>query len=45
MMKLILKDLLDYFKIDEEFPQYLYNQRFNEVFLDGELTVKTAIIK
>ena len=40
MMELILRDLLDHFGIDEEFPDYLYNQTFNEVFLDGELTNK-----
>ena len=40
MMELILRDLLDYFGIDETFPDYLYNQTFNEVFLDGELTNK-----
>ena len=40
MIKLILRDLLDYFGIDEKFPDYLYNQTFNEVFLDGEFTKK-----
>lgn len=34
---MILKDLLSHFKIEEEFPEYLYEQTFNEVFLDGNL--------
>lgn len=38
MSAMILKDLLDHFSIDEEFPEYLLNQTFNEVFLDGYLT-------
>ena len=37
---MILKDLLNHFKIEETFPDYLYSQRFNEVFLDGELTIE-----
>lgn len=35
---MILKDLLDYFGIDEDLPDYLLNQTFNKVFLDGKLT-------
>ena len=35
---MILKDLLDYFKIDESFPDYLLEQSFNKVFLDGDLS-------
>lgn len=38
MIGMILKDLLDHFEIKEEFPNYLLNQTFNTVFLDGELT-------
>ncbi|MDO5823940.1 hypothetical protein [Methanobrevibacter sp.] len=34
---MIFDDLLKHFNIQEEFPQYLLNQRLNEVFLDGEL--------
>lgn len=34
---MIFDDLLNHFNIQEEFPQYLLNQRLNEVFLDGEL--------
>ena len=34
---MIFKDLLEYFNIDESFPQYLYEQTFNEVFFDGDL--------
>ena len=37
---MILKDLLDYFNIEEEFPEYLLNQTFNKVFLDGDLTIE-----
>ena len=35
---MILKDLLSHFEIKEEFPEYLYEQTFNEVFLDGEMS-------
>ena len=35
---MILKDLLDYFNIDESFPDYLLEQSFNKVFLDGDLS-------
>ena len=35
---MILEDLLNHFDIREEFPGYLLNQTFNEVFLDGDLT-------
>lgn len=35
---MILKDLLNHFSIAEEFPEYLYEQTFNEVFLDGEIS-------
>ena len=38
MSAMILKDLLEHFEIDCEFPDYLLNQTFNEVFLDGDLT-------
>ncbi len=40
MIEMILKDLLNHFEIEEEFPDYLLNQRFNEVFLDGDFTKK-----
>lgn len=33
---MILKDLLDYFNIEDNLPDYLLQQPFNEVFLDGE---------
>ncbi|WP_298500640.1 hypothetical protein [uncultured Methanobrevibacter sp.] len=35
---MILEELLDHFGIDDEFPEYLLEQTFNEVFLDGDLT-------
>ena len=34
---MIFSELLKYFNIKEEFPPYLLDQSFNEVFLDGEL--------
>ena len=33
---MILKDLLDYFDIEDNLPDYLLEQPFNEVFLDGD---------
>ena len=33
-----LDDLLNHFEIEGDFPEYLLNQTFNEVFLDGDLT-------
>ncbi len=38
MIKVIFKDLLKYFDIEESFPDYLLEQTFNEVFLDGEFS-------
>ena len=38
MIRMILKDLLIHFDIDEDLPEYLLNQTFNKVFLDGKLT-------
>jgi len=40
MINLILKDLLKHFNIQEDLPEYLLEQTFNEVFLDGELSKK-----
>lgn len=40
MSRMILKDLLDHFNIDEDLPDYLLNQTFNKVFLEGEFTKK-----
>lgn len=40
MSNMILEDLLTHFDIDEDLPDYILNQRFNEVFLDGKLTIK-----
>ena len=37
---MILKELLDYFGIEVDLPEYLYEETFNEVFLEGTL-VKT----
>lgn len=34
---MILKELLTYFDIEVNLPDYLYNESFNEVFLKGEL--------
>lgn len=38
MINVIFKDLLKYFDIEESFPDYLLEQTFNEVFLDGEFS-------
>ena len=35
---MILRDLLKHFDIEESFPDYLLEQSFNKVFLDGELS-------
>ena len=35
---MFFKDLLNHFKIGGDFPEYLLNQPFNEVFLEGKLT-------
>ena len=35
---MIFRDLLEHFAIEESFPDYLLNQTFNKVFLDGKLT-------
>lgn len=34
---MILRELLDYFNIKTDLPDYLYDESFNEVFLKGEL--------
>ena len=35
---MILKDLIDHFKIEADLPEYLLDQSFNEVFLEGNLS-------
>ena len=45
MMVMILKDLLNHFEIVGEFPDYLLNQTFNEVFLEGNLTCENNNFK
>ena len=35
---MILKELLDYFNIEVILPEYLYEETFNEVFLEGNMT-------
>ena len=35
---MILRELLDYFNIKTDLPDYLYDESFNEVFLKGELS-------
>ena len=42
---MILKDLLNHFEIDGDFPEYLLGQTFNEVFLDGELSLEDNVYK
>lgn len=38
MINMILKDILEYFNIEESFPDYLLEQPFNKVFLDGDFS-------
>lgn len=38
MIRMIFQELLEYFNIEESFPDYLLDQTFNQVFLDGELS-------
>ena len=38
MIQMILKDILEYFNIEESFPDYLLEQSFNKVFLDGDFS-------
>ncbi len=35
---MLFKELLEYFGIEESFPDYLLEQTFNKVFLDGEFS-------
>lgn len=35
---MILKDLLDYFNLDINLPNYLYEETFNDVFMKGDLS-------
>ena len=35
---MILKDLLEYFAIDVILPDYLYEESFNDVFLEGDFS-------
>ena len=35
---MIFSELLNHFKMDEEFPEYLLDQTFNDVFIDGNLS-------
>lgn len=37
---MILKDILNHFNIEVVLPDYLLNQTFNEVFLDGDFTIE-----
>lgn len=45
MIEMIFKDVLEHFNIEEEFPEYLYEQTFNKVFLDGKFTKKDNTYK
>lgn len=42
---MILEDLLKHFSIEEKFPDYLMNQTFNGVFLEGSLEKKENTYK
>ena len=35
---MIFKELLEHFEIEDDFPDYLLYESFNEVFLDGDLS-------
>lgn len=45
MIGMILKELLDYFDIEGEFPEYLLAHPFNKIFLDGDLTSENGSYK
>ena len=34
------KDILNHFEIQEEFPEYLLDESFNDIFLNGDLSIK-----
>ena len=38
MIKMILRDILKHFNIEESFPDYLLEHPFNKIFLDGNLS-------
>ncbi|WP_305553469.1 hypothetical protein [Methanobrevibacter sp. V74] len=40
---MIFEELLNHFEIRETFPNYLLNQTFNDVFLEGDITKKDNI--
>jgi hypothetical protein len=42
---MILKQLLDYFNLEINLPQYLYEETFNEVFMKGKLLKINDIYK
>ena len=42
---MILKELLDYFNLEINLPQYLYEETFNEVFMKGNLSKINDIYK
>lgn len=37
---MIFSELLNHFEIGEEFPPYLLDESFNEIFLDGDIVEK-----
>ena len=39
MSLMILKDLLIHFNIEETLPDYLLDESFNQIFLDGDLSI------
>ena len=42
---MIFKDVLNHFNIKGDFPDYILNQTFNEVFLEGDLEVNNNSYK
>ena len=42
---MLFKDLVNYFNIGDEFPQYLLDESFSEVFLKGDFSKKDGNYK
>ena len=42
---MIFQDVLNHFNITGDFPDYILNQTFNKVFLDGDLEVNNSSYK
>ncbi len=42
---MILKDILNHFEIEANIPDYLLDESFNKIFLDGDLSKKDNLYK